>query len=103
MKRFIENDIFGGYLIVPKDVELVVETSEQFSHGMVVWIYYKNEKIDKASIEDKTGDPLNPLREDEMLNALCESVKCILERNGIIVCEKEKKQKTWKDEHNSMR
>lgn len=103
MKRFIENDLFGGYLIVPKDVELVVETSKQFSHGIVVEIKYKNKKIGKASIEDETGDPLNPLHEDEMLNALCESVKFIFKRNGINACEKEKKQNTWKDEHNSMR
>lgn len=84
MKSFIENDLFGDYLIVPKDVELVVGTSEQFRHGIVVEIYYQNKIIGKASIEDKTGDPLNPLHEDEMLNALCESVKCILKRNGII-------------------
>lgn len=103
MKRVFENNLFDDFFIVHEEVKYFVEDSKQFSHGIVVEIYYKNKKIGKASIEDNTGDPLNPLHEDEMLSALSESVKCILERNGIIVCEKEKKQKTWKDEHNSMR
>lgn len=103
MKRFIENDLFGDYLIVPKDVELVVRPSEQFRHRIVVEIYYQNKYIDETSNEDQTGDPLNPLHEDVMLNALCESVICILGRNGIDARKKEKIQKPWKDEHISMR